>query len=380
MSQPPSTSKTSRESGDFARTQAYVPLRLIEQLGPKPEASVRFRGTAMVADISDYATLLETFSRSGKDGLEGLWQVLGRAFASALELVDAYGGEVVYFAGDALVCYWPEGDGNLDAAALAVTCARRLLGQRLAVTLDRGGEVPVRFHVGLGGGELWTARTGGWSGRWNLLFGGPAVRAAFAALRTAGPGRLAAAGTALQALTRMGRHSRPLAGESAPDVRAGQRRHRADSDHRPPGFVAARRRAAGRGGGRGVGGGMAAHRQLVLEAARSGRVAARRAGGVSRRPVGHPGDAGLCLRDGTGRHRRSGADPRVGGRRAVERASTRSERRVAVGRDAGDAPATTGLSRHSRVCERRGACVARWAAIGGAKSSRSGRRWSWRPA
>ena len=140
----------------FARTQAYVPLRLIEQLGPRPETSLQFRGTAMVADISEYAALLETFSRSGKDGVEGLWQVLGRAFASALELVDAYGGEVVYFAGDALVCYWPEAaDGALDAAALAVTCARRLLAERLTVTLERGIEVPVRFHIGLGSGDLW---------------------------------------------------------------------------------------------------------------------------------------------------------------------------------------------------------------------------------
>ncbi|HVY39029.1 MAG TPA: AAA family ATPase [Polyangia bacterium] len=208
MSQPPPPIRTSRELGEPARTQAYVPLRLVQQLGPRPETSLRFRGTAMVADISEYATLLEAFSRSGKEGVEGLWQVLGRAFASALELVDAYGGEVVYFAGDALVCYWPEADGDLDAAALAVTCARRLLRQRLTVTLDQGVEVPVRFHIGVGSGELWAARMGGWSGRWNLLFGGEAVRSAFAALRTAGPGRMAAAGTALQALTRMGRHGR----------------------------------------------------------------------------------------------------------------------------------------------------------------------------
>ena len=142
------------------RANVFVPARLVERLGSAAETESRFTGVVLVADIAGYGRLTEVHAQ-GEEGIEKLSGLLGQVFGQALAIVEAHGGELVYFAGDALVCYR---DANWPAAAVhdrPAACARRLVEQM---------RLPV--HVSMATGSLWAARVGGWAGRWNLLFGG----------------------------------------------------------------------------------------------------------------------------------------------------------------------------------------------------------------
>jgi class 3 adenylate cyclase len=182
-----------------AQARAYLPLGLAQRLSAAGEQEIegecRFDGTALVADVAGYTRLAAAFTEQGEEGIERLSQTLGETLKIALDAVQAFGGEVVYFAGDAVVGYWAAegggpGSGSGEApgrdADLATACAERML--RATAAAAAAGAPPL--HVGLASGRLWAAKVGGWSGRWNLIFGGQATRAAFAASRRAASGEV----------------------------------------------------------------------------------------------------------------------------------------------------------------------------------------------
>jgi tetratricopeptide (TPR) repeat protein len=166
---------------------AYVPLGLARRLSGEGDVEVWFDGAVLVADIAGYSELTERSSARGEEGVEELSALLSAAFREALGVIDAHGGEVVYFAGDALVCYW-EGHSAGDTADRVATCGRELLELASQSSSELG--LALRFHVSVASGPLWAARIGGGSGLWDLLFGGPVVRSAFAGLRHTGAGQI----------------------------------------------------------------------------------------------------------------------------------------------------------------------------------------------
>src|SRR5580658_682095 len=97
----------------------FLPVRFIQRLCRPAPAEVRFDGAALFADISGYTVLTETLVARGVEGLEQLSALLDRAFGHYVRLVQDHGGEVVYFAGDALLAYWP-----VDKASALADTAR----------------------------------------------------------------------------------------------------------------------------------------------------------------------------------------------------------------------------------------------------------------
>ncbi len=152
--------------------------------GPPPnEAS--FQGAALFADISGYTRLAEVLLAKADEGLGELSATLSAAFARYVALVDAHGGEMVYFAGDSILVYWAAEGGTTTAECVrrAEACATELV-----LASHRAGEGGTRLHCGVGSGRLWAARVGGRDGCWHLVFGGSAVRDATRAGAAARPG------------------------------------------------------------------------------------------------------------------------------------------------------------------------------------------------
>lgn len=118
------------------------------------------------ADISGFSGLAnELLQRLGSEGAAELARHLDLTFTRLVGEVHARGGEVVRFAGDALVAWWPEEQG--DAAAAAAAALQQ-------VPLPAGLEL----RVGLGSGRVTAQRLGGREGRFELVLTGPAVREA----------------------------------------------------------------------------------------------------------------------------------------------------------------------------------------------------------
>jgi len=82
-------------------TQAAVEAGTDLHFGPGLETTV---GAIMVADVTGFTQLTEKLTLSGGTGGEKLVNALNDYFQRAMVIIQAYGGHVVKFAGDAMVC------------------------------------------------------------------------------------------------------------------------------------------------------------------------------------------------------------------------------------------------------------------------------------
>ncbi|WP_168219162.1 adenylate/guanylate cyclase domain-containing protein [Limnoglobus roseus] len=155
-----------------------MPAVLLRHLitGTAPSASAEASyGAVLFADISGFTALSERLASKGADGVEELTQILNAYFGKLIEVIVENGGDVVKFAGDALLAFWPvqaqhELTGVTRAAAncglqvqAAMTTFAAAAGQRLSL------------RAGVGAGPLSAVSIGGVYQRWEFVVVGPPV-------------------------------------------------------------------------------------------------------------------------------------------------------------------------------------------------------------
>ncbi len=87
----------------------------------------RVRGAALFADISGFTPLTEALADElgSQRGSEELTRHLGRVFHAVIGELDRFGGDVIYFSGDAITC-WLDGDDGLRATAAALAMREQM--------------------------------------------------------------------------------------------------------------------------------------------------------------------------------------------------------------------------------------------------------------
>jgi class 3 adenylate cyclase len=128
---------------------SYVP-RLIKKrviANPTPidtPLSENFEAVVLFADISGFTMLAERLAQRGPSGVETLAGILNEYFGQLIDIVHEYGGDVVKFAGDAVIAIWlieaGTGDEIIQADRQAWTlhvaeCALKIRGQLLKYTV-----------------------------------------------------------------------------------------------------------------------------------------------------------------------------------------------------------------------------------------------------
>lgn len=85
----------------------------------------RANGTALFADISGFTPLTEALNAKfgARRGAEELGRRLDEVYSALISQVEARGGSVIGFAGDAIQCWFGGDEHPGDAARLAVDCA-----------------------------------------------------------------------------------------------------------------------------------------------------------------------------------------------------------------------------------------------------------------
>ncbi|HJW36044.1 MAG TPA: adenylate/guanylate cyclase domain-containing protein, partial [Actinomycetes bacterium] len=177
--------------GDPVELASYVPALVARRFADRREPLVepeseRFVAAVLFADISGFTVLTERLAGSGPNGVEELTELLNDCFGELVELVGAHGGEVVKFAGDALLAIWPADDDDSGVTAWAARCGLDMQQSLHGREFAAGAQLSVRIAVGLG--QVSVAHLGGVRGRWELVVGGPAVVQACAVEQLARPG------------------------------------------------------------------------------------------------------------------------------------------------------------------------------------------------
>lgn len=156
---------------------SYVPALLVHRTLRSPRLLTapemeRFEAAVLFADVSGFTSLTEQLAQRGIAGVEELTFALNTYFEELITLITAHGGDVVKFAGDALLVLWPTTTHETlsQVTYCAAQCALALTRTLNQYKVLEG--TPLKLRVGVGAGEVLTAIVGGRHGKWELLLAG----------------------------------------------------------------------------------------------------------------------------------------------------------------------------------------------------------------
>jgi len=173
---------------------SYVP-KLIQKrviLNPGPIESPildSFQSVVLFTDISGFTALTEKLAEKGPVGVETLARILNDYFGKMIDVIQKYGGDVVKFAGDALIVVWPiaSNSGTADSASeeiqrqwtlRAVECSLKIREKMLNYKAEGS---PLYLKMALATGSITEVHVGGVFNRWEFaLAGDPLVELGFA--------------------------------------------------------------------------------------------------------------------------------------------------------------------------------------------------------
>ena len=165
---------------------AYVPPNLIRAtlseaapVIPTEAQADRFPAAVLFADVSGFTPLTEALAQKGLEGPEELTRLLNTYFTRMISLIEAEGGEVVKFSGDAVTVVFPAVDEPLNAAtrrAKQAADAMQTAMMEFATLQTSVGPVALGMKIGIGAGEILGVRVGGISDRWEYVIAGDPLR------------------------------------------------------------------------------------------------------------------------------------------------------------------------------------------------------------
>ena len=165
----------------LATLASFTPAMILRQAnagaGNVVEASQeRFEAAVLFVDVAGFTALTEALAARGAAGAEDLTALLNTYFGQIIDAVMDRGGDIVKFAGDALIALWPAGAaGSLaDQTLRVVDCALGMQARLNDYEVAEGFRLRVKLAIGAG--EVLAERLGGVYDRWELLIAGDALR------------------------------------------------------------------------------------------------------------------------------------------------------------------------------------------------------------
>lgn len=175
---------------------SYVPELVTRRLAgdPRPLEAPCLEvhpAAVLFADISGFTALTELLARQGPAGVERVAAGLNGYFGRLIAIIEAHGGDVVKFAGDALTAVWPQDSGEPDlreATLRALDCALAVQTDLHGYQISDGIDLLVR--IGIGASRVAAVHLGGLGGRWELALTGSALAQGLHAEVLAQPGQV----------------------------------------------------------------------------------------------------------------------------------------------------------------------------------------------
>lgn len=168
---------------------SYVPKliqkRVVLDSAPiESPVAENFQAAVLFADISGFTLLTERLAEEGPAGVETLARILNEYFGQLIEIIHNYGGDVVKFAGDAVIAVWPiesdspQPDSELQASLWRVTmraaeCALEIRERLVNYKIE---DSTLYLKLAVSTGQIGHVHVGGVFNRWEfLLTGAPLV-------------------------------------------------------------------------------------------------------------------------------------------------------------------------------------------------------------
>lgn len=175
---------------------SYVPTLTLNHIAADPAPLIapkheQFPAAILFADISGFTALAEALGKQGPAGAEELGGILNDYFGQLTALIAEHGGDVVKFAGDALLAIWPVGadDPDLRTATLrAAQCG--LVAQKELSNYQASANARLSMRMAIGVGTTSTMYMGGSFGRWEFMIAGEPMLQVSMAEKHTNPGQV----------------------------------------------------------------------------------------------------------------------------------------------------------------------------------------------
>ena len=164
---------------------SYVPrliqIRILENPAPiEAPVAEELQAAILFADISGFTLLTERMAEKGPTGVESLARILNEYFGQLIDIIHEYGGDVVKFAGDAVIAVWPivpdraisdtisradQWQWTMRAAECALEIHKRLTNYKVE-------DASLYLKLAISMGKIRTVHVGGIFNRWEFLITG----------------------------------------------------------------------------------------------------------------------------------------------------------------------------------------------------------------
>ena len=151
-------------------------LRRLHRKGraPRIAGTESHNGAFLFIDLVSFTKLGEQLRERGLKGAEVMSDILNAYFQPILSTIYAHGGDVLFFAGDAIGIIWlAENDDRGKASLRAAQCGLAI--QELVPSIKSPWPEPLAFRASLGVGPVQSFEVGGVDGDWKQLVRGPAI-------------------------------------------------------------------------------------------------------------------------------------------------------------------------------------------------------------
>jgi len=131
-----------------------------------------FQAAALFADISGFTMLTERLAEHGPTGVEALARLLNEYFGQLIEIIHHYGGDVVKFAGDAVIAVWPLDGDEADLHQVTLRAAECALRIRERLVNYKFEDSVLYLKLAVSAGKVSHVHVGGVFNRWEFLLTG----------------------------------------------------------------------------------------------------------------------------------------------------------------------------------------------------------------
>jgi len=149
---------------------SYIPKLVVNQFQTFPKPIIpphieHYAAAVLFADISGFTRLTEQIAQLGPKGIEQISRHLNTYFDKLIALINKYGGDIIKFAGDALIAVWVTKATAENLPSLVLLACQCALGMQKKLHDFRVESTDtthfLQLHVGIGAGKIAGLYAGG---------------------------------------------------------------------------------------------------------------------------------------------------------------------------------------------------------------------------
>lgn len=178
----------------FSSMAGFIPRKIV--FSKIADTSVKdyeiLHSSLLYSDISGFTAMSEKLASIGKEGSEEVNKIINNFFATIIQIINKWDGDIYRFGGDSILSFFPEKSDTLLSSLRAINAATEIVNfvKRHETTKTKVGSFKIKIHSGLVKGEVYLKDL-----KTDFFLGGALAHNLIKIIDYAGPGEIVVDGT-----------------------------------------------------------------------------------------------------------------------------------------------------------------------------------------